>query len=305
VAAGLGPLAIGTDGGGSIRIPACFCGIFGLKPTFGLVPAYPASYAEALSHTGPMTRTVRDAALMLNATAGHDPRDRNSYPIGTSDFLQFIDDSIGVLRVAWSPNLGNGLVDPEVTAAAERAARRFADLGCHVVEASPSVGDFGRPWNMLFFGGISAGLLAQPGGWEEKIDPGLKWIVQQMRPAGAVDLAQAYHTRAQIYDTVRRFFERFDLLLTPTYAVPPWAVGRDFPTEIAGQKVGPGDGGQMTPLFNLTGQPAATVPCGWTADGLPLGLQIVGRRHEDALVLRAAAAFEAVAPWTDRRPVVN
>jgi Asp-tRNA(Asn)/Glu-tRNA(Gln) amidotransferase A subunit family amidase len=305
VAAGLGPLAIGTDGGGSIRIPACFCGIFGLKATFGLVPAYPASYAEALSHTGPMTRTVRDAALMLNVIAGHDPRDRNSYPIGSVDFLKDLGDGIAGTRVAWSPNLGNGLVDPETHQAAERAARRFEGLGCHLEQASPSVGDFASPWQLLFFGAITAGLSSQPTGWEEKIDPGLAGIVQRARSASAIDLAQAYQARARIYDATRRFFGEYDLLLTPSFPVPPWRVGQDFPDEVASQKVGLSDVAQLTQLFNLTGQPAATVPCGWTTDGLPLGLQIVGRRHEDALVLRAAAAFEAIAPWADHRPAVD
>jgi aspartyl-tRNA(Asn)/glutamyl-tRNA(Gln) amidotransferase subunit A len=305
VAAGLGPLAIGTDGGGSIRIPACFCGIFGLKATFGLVPAYPASFAEALSHTGPMTRTVRDAALMLNVIAGRDSRDRNGYPIGSVDFLENIGAGITGTRVAWSPNLGHGLVDPEARQSAESAARHFEELGCHLEEASPSVGDFASPWQILFYGSITAGLSAQPEGWEAKIDPGLAGIVRQARGASAVDLAGAYQARARFYDATRRFFDRYDLLLTPSFAVPPWKIGQDFPDEIGGRKAVLGDGAQLTQLFNLTGQPAATVPCGWTVDGLPLGLQIVGRPHEDALVLRAAAAFEAIAPWADRRPPVD
>ena len=145
-------------------------------------------------------------------------------------------------------------------------------------------------------------MLAQPAGWEEKVDPGLAAIVQQARGASAIDLAQAYQARARDYDAVRRFFERFDLLLTPSYAAPAWRLGLSHFDEVAGQKVPPAEPALLTLLFNLTGQPAATVPCGWTADGLPLGLQIVGRRHEDALVLRAAAAFEAAAPWADRRP---
>jgi aspartyl-tRNA(Asn)/glutamyl-tRNA(Gln) amidotransferase subunit A len=296
VAAGLGPLAIGTDGGGSIRIPASFCGIFGLKPTFGLVPAYPPSNAEALSHTGPMTRTVRDAALMLNTIAGPDERDRNSYPRATADYLAGIDRGIAGLRVAWSPNLGHGTVDPEALSAAEGAVRRLADLGCQVEEAAPEVGDFNRPWQLLFFSGIAAGLVTQPVGWEQKIDPGLLPIVEQVQSMSAIEVAQAYQARARIYDAVRRFFDRYDLLLSPSFAVPAWPIG---PNAAGG--TGP-SAAQLTQLFNLTGQPAATVPCGFTSLGLPLGLQIVGRRHEDALVLRAAAAFEAMAPWAQVRP---
>ncbi len=302
VAAGLGPLAVGTDGGGSIRIPASFCGIFGLKPTFGLVPSYPPSWAEALSHTGPMTRTVRDAALMLNVIAGHDRRDRNSYPIGPIDFLDGIGSGIRGVRVAWSADLGYAVVDPAVRAICENAARRFEDLAGPVDEAAPGFPDVGPTWQPLFYAAISAALDAQPAGWEDRIDPGLAALVRSTRSLTAFDLARAYQARAQIYDTARRFFERYDLLLTPTIAVPPFEVGLNAPREIAGRKP---DGLSWTPFtspFNLTGQPAATVPCGWTSDGLPIGLQIVGRRFEDALVLRAAAAFEEAAPWADRRP---
>lgn len=302
VAAGLGPLAIGTDGGGSIRIPSSFCGIFGLKPTYGLVPAYPPSWAEALAHTGPMTRTVHDAALMLNVIAGYDPRDRNSFPIGPVDYLEGIGTGIRGARVAWSPDLGYATVDPEVLTTCERAAKRFEGLAGTVEVASPGFADVGRSWGLLFYGAIAAAIDQLPSGWEDHVDPGLVGLVQQARSWSAFDHAQAFLARAQVYDAMRKFFERYDLLLTPTIAVPPFEVGINAPREIAGR---PADGLSWSPFtlpFNLTGQPAATVPGGWTAAGLPIGLQIVGRRHEDALVLRAAAAFEEVAPWADRRP---
>lgn len=302
VAAGLGPLAIGTDGGGSIRIPASFCGIVGLKPTFGLVPAYPASWADALSHTGPMTRTVRDAALLLNVIAGYDHRDHNSLPGGSTDYLSEIGAGIRGLRVAWSPDLGSAIVDPAVRMVCERAARRFEELAGAVEAASPGIADVGREWEILFYGAIGSAITALPAGWENTIDPGLVVMVQQARAWSGFEVSRAYQTRAQVYDRLRRFFERYDLLLTPAIAVPPFELGRNSPREIAGRPV---DGLSWSPFtfpFNLTGQPAATVPCGWTADGLPVGLQIVGRRLEDALVLRAAAAFEEAAPWTDRRP---
>jgi aspartyl-tRNA(Asn)/glutamyl-tRNA(Gln) amidotransferase subunit A len=302
VAAGLGPLAIGTDGGGSIRIPASFCGIFGLKPTFGRVPVYPPSWAEALSHTGPMTRTVRDAALMLNVIAGYDARDRNSVPIAPTDFLEGIALNLRGLRAAWSPNLGQGVVDPEARAACSAAARRFEELGCRVEEAAPEIGGAAPAWRRLFYGAVSAGIGALPAGREAKLDPGLASILEETRGWSALELAEAYHTRTRIADSVRRFFQRYDLLLTPSFAAPPWPLGMDFPEVIGGVRVEGDNVAPLTQLFNLTGQPAATVPCGWTADGLPLGLQIVGRPYEDAMVLRAAAAFEAIAPWADRRP---
>ncbi|HVC34122.1 MAG TPA: amidase [Chloroflexota bacterium] len=302
VAAGLGPLAIGTDGGGSIRIPASFCGIFGLKPTFGLVPAYPPSWAEALAHTGPMTRTVRDAALLLNAIVGLDRRDRNSYPVGPVDFLDGIGAGVRRSRVAWSPDLGYATVDPAVASACAQAALRFEGLAGAVELASPGFPDVGRAWEALFYAGIGAAVDALPAGWDSKVDPGLVGLVRRSRSGTAFDLARAYQERAQVYDVTRRFFERYDLLLTPSIAVPAFEVGVDSPREIAGR---PAEGLSWSPFtlpFNLTGQPAATVPCGWTADGLPIGLQIVGRRFEDALVLRAAAAFEDACPWAGRRP---
>jgi len=209
------------------------------------------------------------------------------------------------LRIAWSADLGSGLVDSEGLASAEWAARRLVELGAQVEEATPDVGDFVRPWLLLFYGAISGYIVAQPPGWEEKLDPGLAALVRQARGAMAIELAQAHQAQARIYGVVRRFFDHYDLLVSPSYAMPAWPVGLDSPVEINGRKIEEGEAASLSMLFNLTGQPAATVPCGWTADGLPLGLQIVGRRHDDALVLRAAAAYEAAAPWASRRPSLN
>lgn len=301
VAAGLGPLAVGTDGGGSIRIPAGFCGIVGLKATFGLVPAYPPSWAESLSHTGPLARTVRDVALMLDVIAGADERDRNSFPISPGRFADNLGRGVRGLRVAWSPNLGCASVDREVREAAERAAHRFVELGCEVEEASPDLSAMGRIWEILFYAPIGAAIEALPG-WRDKIDSGLAAWVDRARTWSAYDLARAIQTRVLVHDAARRFFERYDLLLTPSLAAPPFPIGAMGPAEIDGKNVNGLEWSPFTAPFNLTGQPAISVPCGWTANGLPLGLQIVGRRHEDATVLCAAAAYEEIAPWTDRRP---
>lgn len=302
VAAGLGPLALGTDGGGSIRIPASFCGVYGLKPSFGRVPVYPASAAEALSHTGPITRTVRDAALMLEILAGPDERDRNSLPAEGTGYLRLLESGIRGLRVAWSPTLGYAPVDPEVRALAEAAARRFADLGCEVEEADPGFPDPHAAWVALFYGGLGARVAGYLPEWRDRIDPGLLKIVDQFRDLSAYQFVQALFERAALWDTVRRFFARYDLLLTPTIAVPPFELGIVGPSEVAGKPVGPLGWTPFTYPFNLTGQPAASVPCGFTASGLPVGLQIVGRRYAETTVLRASAAFEAACPWADRRP---
>jgi aspartyl-tRNA(Asn)/glutamyl-tRNA(Gln) amidotransferase subunit A len=302
VAAGLGPLAVGTDGGGSIRIPSAFCGVFGLKPSFGRVPVYPASAAETLSHAGPMARTVRDAAVMLAVMAGPDERDRNSIPADGADYAGALGGGVRGLRVAWSPDLGYALVDPMVREACAGAARAFEESGCRVEEASPGFADPEETWSVLFYGAIAAKLLPYLPEWRARMDPGLVALVEKGQGLSAIQFAEAGFRRAELWDTVRRFFGRYDLLLTPTVAVPPLPLGQTGDIEIAGRRVPRWKAFPFNFPFNLTGQPAATVPCGWTDSGLPIGLQIVGRRYEDATVLKAAAAFEAARPWEARRP---
>lgn len=302
VAAGLAPLAVGTDGGGSIRIPGSFSGVFGLKPTYGLIPVYPASATGTLSHAGPMTRTVRDAALMLQVMAGPDDRDPLSFPSGGMDFVAGLDGGIQGLRVAWSPTLGYAVVDPEVRPVTEIAAKRFSSLGCQVEEVGRVFDDPDPIWAPLFYAGIAARLDDSLGEWRDRMDPGLVQIVEEGRRISAVQFAKATFARATFTEAVRKFFAKYDLLLTPTLAVPPFAAGLEQPpNRLAGSRLA---WVAFTYPFNLTGQPAATLPCGFMQDGLPIGLQIVGRRLADATVLRAAAAYEAAAPWAEQRPAL-
>ena len=301
VASGMGPLAIGTDGGGSIRIPSSFCGIYGLKPQLGRVPVYPASATGDLSHAGPMTRTVRDAALMLSVIAGNDNRDRFSLPTSHPDYLRAMEGDVRGLRVAWSPDLGYAIVDPQVRQITGEAVKAFAELGCHVEETNPG---FDNPEDLLqrfFYVNIGAMLQDYPD-YESKIDPQLLDILREVEGLPAQEYARSILRRSAYFDKVQRFFATYDLLLCPTVAVPPFQVGIEGPREIAARPVRRRAWFALTPPFNLTGQPAATVPCGFTADGLPIGLQIVGRRFEEATVLRASAAFEAARPWAHRRP---
>ena len=300
VAAGLAPLAVGTDGGGSIRIPGSFCGVFGLKPTYGVIPVYPASATGTLSHAGPMTRTVRDAALMLQVMAGPDDRDPLSFPLEGMDFVAGLEGEIHGLRVAWSPTLGYAVVDPEVRSVTEAAAKRFSDLGCLVEEVNRVFDDPDPIWAPLFYAGIAARLDDSLAEWRDRMDPGLVQIVEEGRRISAVQFAKASFARATFTEAVRKFFSQYDLLLTPTLAVPSFAAGLEQPpNRPAGSRLA---WVAFTYPFNLTGQPAATLPCGFTRDGLPIGLQIVGRRLADATVLRAAAAYEAAAQWVERRP---
>ncbi len=300
VAAGMTPLATGSDAVCSIRTPASFCGIFGLKPQYGRIPS--PTVGLDVAHLGPMTRTVRDAALMLNAMAGPDEHDRQSLPASGVDYLAACDGGIAGLRVAWSADLGFMTVDPEVRAIATAAARRFADLGCTVEEAHPGFADPRHAINVLFHGLLAGRYAAQLAEHRDLLDPALAEILARYRDLGVTEIMQAQTEREQLWQQTWPFFEKYDLLLTPTVACPPFGLNRFGPETIDGHPV---EGWQWTAAtypFNLTGQPAATVPCGWTANGLPVGLQIVGRRSDEATVLRASAAFELVFPWADRVP---
>ena len=305
LAAGMAPLHIGTDGGGSIRKPSAFTGTFGLKASYGRVPVYPASAAWSVSHVGPMTRTVKDAALMLNVIAGPDERDPYSLPAERVDYVKALKGSLKGLRVAYSETLGLApAVDPEVRDATAKAARVFRELGCRVEATNPSWASPWEPWRAIFLGGIAA-RLAPYLDRKKEIDAGLLAIVEESLAWPPAKYVQAWVDRLAWCAKAMAFFERYDLLLTPTVASPPFPHGILYPAEIDGVKVGREASSIFTYPFNLTGQPAASVPCGFTKDGLPIGLQIVGRRFDDVTVLRASAAFETARPWMARRPAFS
>jgi aspartyl-tRNA(Asn)/glutamyl-tRNA(Gln) amidotransferase subunit A len=306
VATGLGPLAVGTDAGGSIRIPSSCCAIFGLKPTLGLVAMAPTfGGLETLSHTGPMTRTVHDAALMLSATVGAEPRDISSLPAIETDYLAALNRGIQGLRVAWSPDWGYAPVDPQVRQLTEAAAQRFADLGCHVEEANPGFVDPAETYQILTTANRAARVADRWPAERERVDPSFAIQIEAGMRWSAVDFVRASHVRRTLNDAFVRFFSRYDLLLTPTVAAPPPPLKVEAHEEIAGRKVTRLGWLAFTFPLSLIGYPAASVPCGWTPEGLPVGLQITAPRLADALVLRAAAAFEALAPWADRRPSIG
>lgn len=302
VATGMGPLATGSDAVCSIRTPASFCGVFGLKPQFGRIPS--PTVGLDIAHLGPLSRTVRDAALMLTATAVCDEGDRLSLPASGTDYVAACDGGIAGLRIAWSADLGYAAVDPQVRAITTEAASRFANLGCIVEEAHPAFAD---PLHAIdvFFHGILAGryapFLADPA-QRALLDPHLVAALDRHKNLGVAEIMAAHVEREAVWQACRAFFQTYDLLLTPTVAALPFPLNQFGPDAIDGKPI---EGWQWTAFtypFNLTGQPAATVPCGWTADGLPVGLQIVGRRYDEATVLRAAAAWETAHPWADRIP---
>jgi Asp-tRNA(Asn)/Glu-tRNA(Gln) amidotransferase A subunit family amidase len=310
VGAGLGPVAHGSDGSGSIRIPSALCGIFGMKPSLGRVPYWPSTDLwNTRSHNGPMTRTVRDGALLLQVLAGPDSRDPLSIDAPPADYLAACEGDLEGMRVGWSRDLGFANVDPEVGDIAAAAARRFADLGCAVEEAKI---DWGHPYEFhkVIYSVHVAGrnherALARPDWFEPTL---LRMILDAARISG-IEYVQALLARTAFAERVRPTFERYDLLLTPQMPVAAWPAD---PGPFEGL---PDLGGKpahsifdrvpfMYP-FNLTGLPAANVPCGFTRERLPVGLQIVGRWHKETDVFRAAAAFEALQPWAAARPPLD
>ncbi|MGX2997033.1 amidase [Streptomyces sp. JNUCC 64] len=296
LAAGAGPLSVGTDGGGSVRIPAALCGVVGVKPTYGVVPAYPASAFGTLSHVGPMARDAADAALLLDVLSGADPRawDRSAparepfRPVGDPDPVA----GVRGLRVAFSPTLGGQVaVRPGVAAAVRRAVERLAGLGAYVSEADPDLADPVDAFHTLWFSGAAHVTRGLGAAQVELLDPGLRAV----RAAGARVSAAAYlaarDVRADLGRRMGLFHQRYDVLVTPTLPLTAFAAGVEVP---------PGSGLRRwtgwTPFtypFNMTTQPAASVPVGLDADGLPVGLQIVAARHADRTVLRLAHALFA------------
>jgi aspartyl-tRNA(Asn)/glutamyl-tRNA(Gln) amidotransferase subunit A len=303
-AAGLGPLHQGSDGAGSIRIPSGFCGIYGLKPSFGRVPMWPASNNDYASHVGPMTRTVADAALMLAVMAGPDEMDRTSLETAPADYAGALHAGIEGWRVAWSPDLGGLRVDPDVAAVARQAARAFEDLGCVVEEVTPGFADshdlIRCTWSCHEAGNY-AQYLPQ---WRDRMDPGLVACIEDGLRYSVVDYVEARGRKLAYWDSVRPLFETYALLLTPTLSVAAFPVGRLNPEGWPQHRWDWIEWASFSYPFNFTGQPAATVPAGFTPAGLPVGLQIVGRRFADLAVLQASAAFEAARPWAGRRPAL-
>ncbi|MGP4001001.1 amidase [Streptomyces sp. 8N706] len=297
VALGAGPLSLGTDGGGSVRIPASFCGIFALKPTYGRVPIYPASPFGTLAHVGPMTRDAADAALLMDVITGPDWRDWSQLGPVPGGFRDGLGGGVAGLRVAYAPGLGTGRgggapVDPQVADAVRRAVELLAGLGAHVEEADPGLTDPVDAFHTLWFSG--AARVVQHLGEEDRelLDPGLREVCEQGAAYSALDYLAAVDVRMALGVAMGRFHERYDLLVTPTLPITAFEAGAEVPKDSHHTRwTG------WTPFtypFNLTQQPAASVPCGLDRDGLPIGVQLVAARHGDALVLRAAhALYEA------------
>ncbi|SIT39071.1 Amidase [Paraburkholderia piptadeniae] len=297
----LGVLHVGTDGGGSIRIPASFCGIVGHKPSFGRVPAYPISPFGTVAHVGPMARSVYDAAAMLSVIARPDSRDWYSLQYDGAPYEERLSVELKGRRIAYSATLGRIDVDPEVRKAFFVAVNAFKDLGADLIEIDPPIGDCQTIFHAHWFAGAAFRLRDLAPDQRGKVDPGLLQVAEQGGRYSLKDFQAAAQARAELGARMRVFHEQYDLLLTPTTAMPAFAAGQEVPN--------PEKGGRWTDWagfsypFNLTQQPACSVPCGFTKAGLPIGLQIVGSNFADLAVLQAAHAYEQTQQWSAARPL--
>jgi len=300
-AAGYAPLTLGTDGGGSIRIPAGFTGIFGHKPSFGRVPAWPLSPFGTVAHVGPMTRTVEDACLMMNVISQPDARDWHALPYDRVDYTAKLGKSLKGLKIAYSPTLGYVDVNPDIARLVKNAVTLLARMGATVEEVDPGFEDPAQCFRVLWWSGARALLGKLPAQKKKLLDPALADIVEQAKSITLDDYQDAVRMRGLLGSQMRQFMERYDLLVTPTLPIPAFEAGKLQPgaTDKTSKWV------NWTPFsypFNLTQQPAASVPCGFTSKGLPAGLHLVGRMFDDRTVLRVSHAYEQATDWHKARP---
>ncbi|PVE21046.1 amidase [Microvirga sp. KLBC 81] len=301
-AAGYGPLHQGSDGAGSIRMPSHFCGVFGLKPSFGRVPNYPVPVGDLTSHIGPMTRTVADAALMLEVMAGPHFLDYTSLEAGPANYLARLRDGVKGRRIAYSPDLGVARVDPEVAELVKAAVARFTELGAIVEEVATPWAKDGPELIRFFWSAHFSRLGRYLPEWEAEMDPGLVACIRHAESVSVVRYQEMRLRKMAYVANIHRWFQDWDFLLTPSASVAAFPAEQLMPSH---WQTHPWDWitwAEFTHPFNMSWNPAASVPCGYTPAGLPVGLQIVGKRFDDLGVLQASAAFEQLQRWADKRP---
>ena len=308
LATGMCPLAEGTDLGGSLRGPASFCGVVGFRTTPGLIPRFPSVLAwDTYSVEGPMARSIADVALMLSVMAGPDDRAPLSYRVDVRDFVRAVKaPSVKGWRLAWAPDLGGQVeIEDEVREVCESAVGGFRSLGARVEEACPDMSDVPetvRLTRALLMVARHADKLPE---WRAVLQEGLVENTEQGLALSAREIAEGELLRTRQWQRVREFLADRDLLLTPTAAVPAFPIEHPHVMEVNGRPVGKAMARSLlTYAFSVLGLPAISIPCGFTKSGLPVGLQIVGKRRGEAAVLRAAAAFETARPWAGRTPPV-
>jgi aspartyl-tRNA(Asn)/glutamyl-tRNA(Gln) amidotransferase subunit A len=305
-AAGYGALHQGSDGAGSIRMPSHFCGIYGLKPSFGRVPYYPVPTGDFTSHIGPMTRTVADAALMMSVMSGPHPLDHTTLEAWPADFCGRLEDGIKGKKLGFSMDLGHARVDPEVAHLVRKAAEDFAKAaGCDLVDVNPAWGPTGRSLILDFWSAHMSRLAVHFPEFESRMDPHLVACIK----SGSKMMVTEYQAlRARKYAYVSQIHDWFsrevDFLITPSVSVASFPASRIIPEHWPQHDWDWIQWAEFSYPFNMSHNPAASIPCGFTKDGLPVGLQIVGHRFDDLGVLQASRAFERALPWADKRPAL-
>jgi len=303
VAAGVTPIAVGTDGGGSCRIPAALCGLVGVKAQYGRVPVFPAGATPSLAHVGSIGRTVRDAAQLLQVLSGFDARDPASVAQRVPDLIGACDRGAANLRIAWSPTLGYAPVSDEVRQLTISAVGRLEEAGCTVQTVDrvfPE--DPIELWNAEFYAGVGLKLKSALYDSRELLDPAVVEVIEDALYSQSVEeYFLKYFQRFDLREHFRKFLEPYDLLITPTLPVADLAAGVNVPPELTDRNIV--SWVYYTYPFNLTGNPAASVPCGFTAEGMPVGLQIVAKTLCEVNLFRVAGVLEAVSPWSHRHPV--
>ncbi|MBN8902528.1 MAG: amidase [Rhodospirillales bacterium] len=301
-AAGYGPLHQGSDGAGSIRMPSHFCGVFGLKPSFGRVPYYPVGVGDLTSHMGPMTRTVADSALMLEVMAGPHFLDYTTLEAGPANYLARLQEGVKGRRIAYSPDLGVARVDPEVADLVKAAVARFTELGAIVEEVPTPWAKEGPELIRFFWSAHMTRLARHLPKWEAEMDPGLVACIKDSENVSVAQYQEMRERKMVYVANIHRWFENWDFLLTPSVSVAAFPAEKLMPDHWPTHAWDWVMWAEFSYPFNMSWNPAASVPCGFTPAGLPVGLQIVGKRFDDLGVLQASAAFEQVQPWADKRP---
>ncbi|TET57450.1 MAG: amidase [Promethearchaeota archaeon] len=312
VASGLGPLALGSDGGGSIRVPSSLCGIYGLKPTFGRIPSYPRIGIAfwSMDHYGPIVRYVKDAALMLNVMKGSHPSDKNSFPDDGIDYVDIVEEKPKKLKIGTSMTLGFfKSYEDEIEKNVLDAAQKFEQYNWNIENAKIKFKKSEHAFNQLACSGYANDLKKDFENRPEYISPDLISEITYGLSLSILDIGKAMVIRKEVCEVFYKYFKDFDILITPTTPIPAFKIemgkrGTIFPI-IKGKALNITSWMSYTYPFNMTGLPAASIPCGWTKEGLPIGMQIIGRRYDEKTVLQVSKAFEEIAPWQDKRPSFN
>ncbi|MHA1147426.1 MAG: amidase [Promethearchaeota archaeon] len=305
VASGLGPLALGSDGGGSIRVPSSFCGIFGLKPNFGRIPRYPIHDATwiNLDHYGPMVRYVKDAALMLDVMVGAADADKYSIVKPTYKFREIVKEKPKSLKIGYSMNLGFvKAIDSEVEKAVMTSIQKFDSFSWESEAIKMRLRNVYKAFATLATAGFAYDLKKYLKDSKDVFEPDLLRMIEAGLGYSAIDYKQAEDIREKLYESFHQLFKKYDILITPSTGVPAITTEERFPSKIGGKSVTPVEWFSFSFPFNLTGLPAASIPCGWSSENLPIGMQIIGRKQDEKTVLQVAKAFEEIAPWQNRKP---